>query len=351
MQKIPIYSQDFRLMHSETIFLEAEHLERVKDMSEKASGAAELTWQQYLNLLALIGLEDWLSSRIKQKTLNRDVKTSELVGYVQRGDFKFCVIATEHLLDEIVDIPYDSIYQPELAAHFYVVIEVLEEDEGVIIRGLLRHDELDNYCRGANLQQKADSLYQIPLSAFDVEVNHLVFYCRYIEATAIPLPISSVYKILEPMVVQRLKTNTTKLSWWLQDIFDESWLTIDELINPQANLAFSTRSIATGIRKGKLIDLEVQLGNLTVALLVNIIESTDDKLGVLIQLHPTSGEKYLPANLKLSLISKAGKRLNEVSSRIQDNYIQLKPFRGEVGTVFSIEVSLGNIQVNESFEM
>ena len=351
MLESPIYSQEFRLMHSETISLEAEHLERVKHMSEKASGAAGLTWQQYLNLLALIGLEDWLSGRIKQKTLSRDANTSQFVGYLQRGDFKFCVIAAEHLLDEIIDIPYDSIYKPELAAHFYVVIEVLEEDEGAIIRGFLRRDELDNYCRGANLLQKAGSLYQIPLSAFDIEVNHLVFYCRYIEASAIPLPMSSVCKILEPMVVQQLRESTTKLSWWLQDIFDESWLTIEELINPQGNLAFSTRSIAPGIRKGKLIDMGVQLDNLTVVLLINIIEGTDEKLGVLVQLHPAGGERNLPANLKLSLLSKAGKTLNEVSSRIQDNYIQLKPFRGEVGTFFTIEISLGDIKVNESFEM
>jgi Protein of unknown function (DUF1822) len=351
MLKIPIYSKDFRLMHSETISLEAEHLERVKYMSEKANGAIELSWQQYLNLLALIGLDDWLSDRIKQKTLSRDVNISQFVGYLQKGDFKFCVIATEHILDEIVDIPHKSIYKPELAAHFYVVTEVLEEEEGIIIRGFLRHDELDNYCQGANLQQKADDLCQIPLSAFDIEVNHLVFYCQYIEAAAIPLPISSVCAKSEAIVVPQFRESKTKLSWWLQNIFDESWLTIEEVINPPVNLVFNTRNVAAGIRRGKLIDLEVQLGNQTVALLVNIIEGTDDKLGVLVQLHPTGGAKHLPANIKLSLFSKTGKILNEVSSRIQDNYIQLKPFRGEVGTSFSIEVRVGDIKARESFEM
>jgi hypothetical protein len=67
--------------------------------------------------------------------------------------------------------------------------------------------------------------------------------------------------------------------------------------------------------------------------------------------YPTGGERHLPANLKLTLRSKAGKTLQEVISRGQDNYIQLKSFKGKLGTRFSIEVSMGDVKVREDFEL
>jgi hypothetical protein len=55
--------------------------------------------------------------------------------------------------------------------------------------------------------------------------------------------------------------------------------------------------------------------------------------------------------MKLMLLSKAGKTLQEVTARTQDNYIQLKTFKGEPGRKFSIKVTLGDVSVNENFEL
>ncbi len=104
-------------------------------------------------------------------------------------------------------------------------------------------------------------------------------------------------------------------------------------------------------KRAKLIDLGIQLGDLTVALLINIVQEEEGRLHVLIQLYPTDGEDYLPPNLRITLLSKVGKILQEVTSRSQDNYIQLKPFKGEVGRVFCVKVELGDISVQEEFEL
>jgi hypothetical protein len=69
----------------------------------------------------------------------------------------------------------------------------------------------------------------------------------------------------------------------------------------------------------------MQLGDRTVALIVNVMSETEIKLRIFAQLYPTGKQKYLSPNLKLSLLSKAGKILQEVQARNQDNYIQLKP--------------------------
>lgn len=147
-----------------------------------------------------------------------------------------------------------------------------------------------------------------------------------------------------------LQETRTPLNQWLQGDFDEAWQTIDALISPQANLASSTRNAESGAKRGKLINLGMQLGSHTVALLVTISQEAQEKLGISIQLHPTGGERYLPPLLKLTLLSKAGKILQEVQSRGQDDYIQLKPFKGEPGKRFSIKVSLRDVSVREDFE-
>jgi hypothetical protein len=342
-------STDIRLLLSEVIWLELEDFDHATDNSKLVRSEAE-QWQTYLKTLAMIGCEKWLSTRIPQKVISQKMNVLEDIYHLEVGEFKICPIAIEHVLDEVINVQTSAIEKSELSAHFYVVVEVVEEEEQVIIRGFLRYDELMNYCSQFNLELR-DGFYQVPLSLFDAELNHLLFCYYFSEPLAIPLPVASQ----EPSSVslQTSLVNTrTKLSQWLEGVFEQGWQTIDTLINPEANLALSTRITHRGPKKAKLIDLGVQLGYQTVALLVNITEESDEKLGVLIQVHPTGGERYLPPSLKLTLLSKGGKTLQEVTSRLQDNYIQLKFFRGESGKRFSVELSLEeNIKVKEDFEL
>lgn len=350
MLNSPVNSTDVRLLLCEVIWLEPEDFAQARSNSQLVTGEAQ-QWQTYLNTLAMLSCEKWLSTRIPNQPIHRDTNVLETGCHLNVGEFKICPIAIEHLLDEVVNIPINAIEQPELAAHFYVVVEVLEEEEQVILRGFMRYDQLINYRSQLNLQILGDGYYQLPLSLFDAELNHLLFYHHFLEASAIPLPVASTQSTT--VSLQTYVHNTrTKLSQWLEGVFEQGWQTIDTLINPEANLALSTRTTYKGPKKAKLIDLGVQLGHKTVALLVNITEETEDKLGILIQLHPTGGEKYLPPYLKLTLLSKVGKTLQQVTSRCQDNYIQLKPFKGESGKRFSVELSLGEeLKVKENFEL
>lgn len=348
MNNSPANSTDFRFLLPEIIWLGPEHFEQAKEMSDLVNGEA-LQWQTHLNALALLGFEKWLNERIPERAIY--LAPSEIVNvcYLKLGKLKFCLIARENWLDEVVNVPQDAIASPELAAHFYVVLEVLEEQGQVIIKSFLRYDQVVNYRSRDNLQLLRDGCYKLPLSAFDTEPNHLLFYCRFLEPTAIPLWASAGSSSMSSL--RYLKETRTKLNQWLQGVFNESLLGIDALVNPQANLALSTRNIQLSVKRGELIDLGMQLGSQTAALLVNVTQATENKVGVLVQLHPTGGEKYLPPNLKLTLLSKAENKLQEVQSRDQDNYIQLQPFRVEIGKSFSIEVSLRDATIREFFEL
>lgn len=335
-----------RLLLPETIWLEPEQIEQAKAMSDRALTEVQ-QWQSYLDALALLAFEQWLSDRLPEYAVQRSPKPIESVVYLEVNGFTVCLITAEHVLDETVRLPQAVVEQSELAAHFYVVQEVSEEQALVMVRGFCRYDEL---IRDRHHDQVQDGYYQLPLSFLDAEPNHLLFYCRSLQPSAIALPTSA-----SPIATERflgsLANTTTTLTQWLQGAFDESWQAIDQLINPEAYVSLSTRSIEPGTKRGKLINLGVQLGQRTVALLVNVTSEAEGKLGVLVQLHPTGEARYLMPNLTLSLRSQAGKTLQAVTSRSQDNYIQLKPFKGRSGTRFSVAIHLGNETVEEHFEL
>jgi hypothetical protein len=377
------FSTGFRILLPETIWLEPEHFEQARAISNNSINSNSASseshqWQAYLNALAQQGLEQWLRERMLEQVCYKEIipttyqspehqgpehqspehqspehqspehQSSEqfaAVSFVQVDEFRLCLIAVEHLLDEVVELPQFTLGQ----AHFYVVLEISEEQEQVTLRGFLSYKQLVNHCSRVHLRSPSD-LYQLPLSLFDIELNHLLFYCRFLEPIALPLPAAQAEPIGD-IIFESLKTASVKLSQWLQGVFDEEWQAIDALFDPGTSLALSTRHLLERQKRGKLINLGMQLGGETVALLVNVAEESEEKLGVLVQVHPINGKRYLPPNLKLTLLSKAGRTLQEITARGQDNYIQLRQFKGEPGKRFSIQVSLRTISVREAFEL
>ena len=101
--------------------------------------------------------------------------------------FIVCLIAVEHVLDEIVQIPQAVIEQPDLAAHFYVVQEVSEEQALVTLRGFCRYDEL---VRNRYHYPVQNGSYQLPLVFLDAEPNHLLIYYRSLQPSAIAFSIN-----------------------------------------------------------------------------------------------------------------------------------------------------------------
>lgn len=173
------------------------------------------------------------------------------------------------------------------------------------------------------------------------------------------LPISQL-RSLEDLLEHLIQIRQAKfvkmpvnLSKWLENTFEAGWQSMEALLGTQQeNLAFSLRSTSplseASVKRAKLIDLGLRLGSQSVALLVAITPEVEQKVGILVQVHPTGGETYLPPNLRLVLLSESGV-IQEVQSRTQDNYIQLKRFRGLPGECFNIQVAFGDASVTETF--
>jgi len=143
------------------------------------------------------------------------------------------------------------------------------------------------------------------------------------------------------------------LSQWFEDVFEAGWQSLKALsVSEQQNLAFSLRSHSqsgeTTIKGAKLIDLGLQLERYFLILLIAIAPEPDGKVGISVQVHPTGKENYLPPDIQLNLLSES-ETLQSVRSRTQDNYIQLKRFRGNSGECFNIQIIASNASVTEQF--
>lgn len=143
------------------------------------------------------------------------------------------------------------------------------------------------------------------------------------------------------------------LSQWYLDLFETGWQSLEAIFSGMDQRKLAYRNVSSfgkaGVARAKLIDLGLQLGSQSVALLVAIAPYPNKKIELFVQLHPVEGEAYLPPNLRINLLSESGEILQEVKSRNRDKYIQLKRFRGDSGESFNIQVALGNATIEENF--
>ncbi|MBW4510465.1 MAG: DUF1822 family protein [Scytonematopsis contorta HA4267-MV1] len=144
------------------------------------------------------------------------------------------------------------------------------------------------------------------------------------------------------------------LSQWLKNIFETDWLSLSDVLGfEQQNLAFSFRNSSyideSQVKRAKLINLGLQLDTKSVVLLVAIAPENEQTVTIMVQVHPVKSESCLPANLKISLLSESEEILQTVLARSQDNYIQLKRFRGKQGENFQLEINYGDSTIKEHF--
>ncbi|NJO78501.1 MAG: DUF1822 family protein [Cyanobacteria bacterium RM1_2_2] len=143
---------------------------------------------------------------------------------------------------------------------------------------------------------------------------------------------------------------TVHLRKWLEGVVEEGWQQIESLLGSGQMVAVRSQGqYEITVRQAKLIDVGVALDGESVVLSLAITLNPDTSMNVLVQTYPAAGNKHLPPNLKLTMLGETGELLQEVCSREQDSYIQLRHFRGEAGDSFDIQVSLNHVCVSESF--
>ena len=173
------------------------------------------------------------------------------------------------------------------------------------------------------------------------------------------LPISQLQAV-EDLIDRLNQRSRVNLSQWFVNVFETGWQTIESFVNPaEPDLAFSFRSADStlliddeqadiSVRRAKLIDLGMQIAGYPVALIVEVIAGLNNKSDIILQLHPTGNQIYLPPLLQLTVLDESGLVFLEAQARSADNYIQLQ-FSGLPGEQFSVRVALGDASIMEDF--
>jgi Protein of unknown function (DUF1822) len=98
-----------------------------------------------------------------------------------------------------------------------------------------------------------------------------------------------------------------------------------------------------GIRRARSIDLGKEM-----TLLMNIVARKDDKIGILLQIHPSAPADYLPLDLKFFLQDEADAIPIELVATAHDYCLQIE-FSGAVGEIFKLGLELAEYRSIEQF--
>jgi Protein of unknown function (DUF1822) len=148
---------------------------------------------------------------------------------------------------------------------------------------------------------------------------------------------------LSKMAIERAPV-PLQLGAWLRQEFTNA------IANGWQNYqAVPTRNPNQAIERSKLVNLQIDLHQETVVLLIGIIPEANDRIRVLVRVHPAIGARHLPPQLQLSYLDEHGVSLRTVIARTNDDFIQLPAFTCPVAMEFNIQLQLGNARSIERF--
>jgi hypothetical protein len=344
-------------------------------------------WCAYINQICLNTFLDWVKTEyVPEATALPDFWDVVNGSAIAVGEKRVVLIPSEAIDSSEIEVPQEWVDIPSWAADYYLAVQVNPDGDWVRVWGYTTHQELKSrgsydpvdrtYCMDAKhltldlnafwityqfCPEETTKLALNPLPELSAtQAENLLQRLGNSDITfprlAVPF---SMWGVLlsnkqwqQRLYQQRSVSPQANLSQWLQEIYTSGWLAIETLMGlNSSNLAWNFRSasgtLEPSIKRAKLIDLGVQIASQSIVLLVALIPEANRQVGVCVQLHPM-GEVYLPANIKLTLLS-SGEILGEVQARRQDNYIQLPRFDVETGESFNIQIALDNFQITENF--
>ncbi|MBW4604379.1 MAG: DUF1822 family protein [Calothrix sp. FI2-JRJ7] len=356
-------------------------------------------WRAFLNYLSLNTFSNWLKDDPEFSNVVKIPSLDDLATYwevvngcaITVDNTKLLLMPSDKSNPLEFEVPAEWVNIPDWAGEYYLHVQLNLEQSWLRVWGYTTHEQLTKYATFNQMTRtyclERESLiedlnvmwvareycqqqfhFKPLLTTSNAQATELVnilsqsnihsprLYGNFDEWSALIASNTlrqELYKSKVSKVSNTIQPKFTNLTLWLEDIFESGWQHIDTLLNlQQRTLAAQFRQDAAlthRIQGAKLIDLGMQLGNKAVVLLIGLSPEIDDKVNIRVQLYPTSGEYYLPASIKLSLLLPSGAVVQEVVSRNHDNYIQLKRFKFPLGKSFSIQLVLQDVIIKEDF--
>ena len=227
---------DWECLNETQTELSTEHFQQAARLSQSIHFSQQ-RWQVYINALAVLGFEQWLKERAPDLQLRIEQSSIWQPKYANLlpaacniwvDNFKICIITGRNLIDEH-NIPFAVFDIPRFTAHFYILMQVIEEKEQVALSGFISYEQYCRYQQTAQLQIEPDWTYSIPQSWFNSESNALLLNLRCLSADAIQLPV--IQDNSEVDNTRALKQKLLKLESRLQNQNIWQLLTVQEGID------------------------------------------------------------------------------------------------------------------------
>ena len=162
--------------------------------------------------------------------------------------------------------------------------------------------------------------------------------------------LNSVDDLLDYLALKK-EAAVVNIRQWISGAIAASWQTVDEIFNPQEMSLRFARNFS--ITRGRKFDLGLQLNGTPIALIVKLNSENQERIknqediNIVVQVHPLECV-YLPQGLKLAVIDEAGKEADAVTSRLNDNWVEIE-FSAELDEKFSVEIISGESQIMQDF--
>lgn len=360
---------------------------RLKDInwqSDRALSSHKSKYRSYLNRLARYAVCQWLNVTDELgEDLDRvwEVVNGSAIAWGQR---RLIVVPTETMDTDELRVSQEWIDIPEWIGDYYLGVQVNLERGWVKIWGYATHQQLKQegkYCqRDRTYSISQDSLFtntnvlllteefnsavltRVPVPSIPAlswtqtaELLEIVGSDRnlfpnrsiafqYWAALMTPNLLKLVYQRRLGLQIQPDRPATVNLSQWLQGRVSEGWQAIEELINPEFIPSF--RQIE--VRRGRLIDLVIDLQSEKIVLIVRVTETSATERNILAQIYPHKSQDCLPENLEMAILDEFGEVFEVVVTRDKERVIQY-PFAGSPGETFYIKISWQEITFTQPF--
>jgi hypothetical protein len=142
------------------------------------------------------------------------------------------------------------------------------------------------------------------------------------------------------------------LKRWFENIFESGWSTIESifLTEPAWQFRSAEEGLKNSVERAKLIDFGIKANRESVGIVVKVShdENNFDEMKIIVELHPTNGQEYLPSSLHVMILDEEGTAVMEAKTKNDNKKIALE-FNAAVGDNFSVKIALGDISVIENF--
>ncbi|NMF63768.1 hypothetical protein DP113_29280 [Brasilonema octagenarum UFV-E1] len=207
----------------------------------------------------------------------------------------------------------------------------------------------------------------------DLQSAKLLGFVKEVSIEYLPInqlnPLENLLNYLESLQLQTTKDKSQNLGLsnqnlgsssqsvvnfkrWFENIFDSGWSTIESifLTEPVWQFRSAEDGLKNSVERAKLIDFGIKANRESVGIVVKVShdESNCDEMKIIVELHPTNGQEYLPSSLHVMILDEEGTAVMEAKAKNDNKKIALE-FNAAVGDNFSVNIALENVSVVENF--